>query len=112
MRDHTIFKHQAQPDLSSSLPYRRLRAFGCDVGCTCEACFAYVERAISHYLPGFLPPDPLELENADLRAQNERLLRANEVLRANQPTAPNYNHSPKPKHLESRPAAFEPVVIR
>lgn len=112
MRDNITFEHQAQPDLASLPPYHRLRAIGHNVRCCCEACFAHVERVIEHYLPGFLPPDPLvhrlkelELENAELRAQNERLLSASRA------TAPHSNHPREPQRPERPTVAFEPVVI-
>jgi hypothetical protein len=80
MRHNNILDLQAQPDVSTSPPYHRRRAIGHHVGCCCEACFVYLERAIEKYLPGFFPADPLELqlrqmeqENLGLRKENERL---------------------------------------
>lgn len=112
MQNHTTFDHQAQPDLASLPPYHRLRSIGHNVGCGCEACFVHIERAISRYLPGFLPPDPLvhrlkeiELENTELRALIERLLRASQAM------PPNSNHHREPQRPEGHTAAFEPVVI-
>ena len=64
-------------------PYLRLRAIGHTVGCTCEFCFVFVERAINRYLPGFFPADPMELRLQEaevamlvLRSENERLRQA------------------------------------
>jgi hypothetical protein len=109
MRNSITFEHQAQQDLP---PYHRLRSIGHNFGCVCEACFVHVERAISHYLPGFLPPDPLvqrikelEQENAELRLRNEQLHRATTA------SAPRSTHTREPQRLKHDPAAFEPVVI-
>lgn len=108
MRNNITFEHLTQSDLP---PYHRLRSIGHNVGCVCEACFVLVERAISQYLPGFLPPDPLvrrleelERENAELRSQNEQLHRISRT------TAPNITR--EPQRLKHNPAAFEPVVMR
>lgn len=80
MRHNSTFDLQAQPDVSPSPTYHRLRTIGHHVGCCCEVCFIYLERAIEKYLPGFFPVDPLELrlrqmeqENLGLRMENERL---------------------------------------
>ena len=109
MRNNITFERHAQYDFPA---YHRRRSMGHRVGCGCEACFVFVERAISRYLPGHLPPDPLvqrlkelEGENAQLRSQNEQLHRA---TRATTPHS-NYSHEPQ-RHMHDS-AAFEPVVI-
>ncbi|HMS85521.1 MAG TPA: hypothetical protein PKD12_17905 [Nitrospira sp.] len=109
MRNSITCEHQAQQNLP---PYHRFRSIGHNVGCVCEACFVHVERAISHYLPGFLPPDPLvqrikelEQENADLRLRNEQLHGANtgSISRS--------NYAREPQRVKHDPATFQPVVI-
>lgn len=101
-----------QLGFSASPTYLRRRAVGHDVDCGCEECFVFIERAIQRYLPGLLPPDPvahrlreLEMANAELLAQNERLLRA---MRAT-----GFHSTPprEPQRQERPGAAFEPVVI-
>lgn len=109
MRTIITFEHLAQQDLP---PYHRLRSIGHNVGCVCEACFVHIERAICHYLPGLLLPDPLvqrlkelEQENADLRSRNEQLSRATAG------SAPRSTHIREPQRVKHDPAAFQPVVI-
>lgn len=39
-------------------PYHRLNTFAHPPGCTCEVCWARIERAIVRYLPGLIPAEP------------------------------------------------------
>lgn len=107
MRHNIIFEHHAQSDLP---PYRRLRAIGHNVGCTCEACFVHVERAILHYLPGLIPPDPLAQRNEELERENAELRK--QLDRSAGRPGPHLSHAREPQRPRQDSAAFVPVVLK
>ncbi len=83
-------------DFPCSEPFRRLREFGHNPGCTCEWCWVRIERAIQQYIPGLLPEAEsdrriVELEQAlrAERAEAQRLRRENQRLANRQESHPN-----------------------